>query len=78
MRVGVPYISQRYCKTNVKYLKFYEPKQESILHTLTRMSNAVFKFLSRCKFKWTEPKRFDSNKYSSNRFIGCNRLYRQQ
>ena len=29
MRGGVPYISKRYSKTNNKYLKSYDPKQES-------------------------------------------------
>ena len=28
-RGGIPYISNRYSKANYKYLKSYEPKQES-------------------------------------------------
>ena len=38
-RGRIPYISNRYSKTNNKYLKSYDPKQEpkKILNTLTQM-----------------------------------------
>ena len=68
-------ISKRYSKANNKYLRSYDSKQESKyiinLGTDNWYYYAMFKFLSTCRFKWIDPKEFDSNKYGSNSSKGC-------
>ena len=70
MRVGVSYISNRYSKANNKYLKSYDPKQESkhimYLEANNLYGDAMSKFLPTSGFKWIDPKEFDLNKYTSN------------
>ena len=55
VRVGVSYISNRYNKTNNKYLKFYDPKQESkhiiYLDANNLYGHAMSKFLPTSGFK---------------------------
>ena len=75
MRGGVSYISDRYKKANNKYLKSYDPKQES-KHIIYLDANnlygyAMSKFLSMSGFKWLDPKKFNLNKYTSNSSKGC-------
>ena len=65
---GISYISNRYSKTNNKYLKSYDLKQES-KHIIYLDANnlhgyAMFKFLPTSGFKWIDPKKFDLNKYT--------------
>ena len=66
MRSGVSYISKRYSKANSKYLKFYVPKQKSkhviYLDTNNLYGYAMSTFLPTGRFKWIDPKEFDSNK----------------
>ena len=70
MRGGVSYISNRYSKTKNKYLKSYDPKQESKYIIYLDVNNlygyAVSNFLSTSRFKQVNPKEFDLNKYTSN------------
>ena len=72
---GISYISNRYSKVNNKYLKSYEPKQESkhiiYLDTNNLYGYAISKFLPTSGFKWIDPKEFDLNKYTSNSSKGC-------
>ena len=74
-RGGVFYISIRYSKANKKYLKSYDPKQESKLIIFLNANNlygfAMSKFLPTNSFKWIDPKEFDLNKYTSNSSKGC-------
>ena len=75
MEGGVSYISNRYSKTNNKYLKYYDPKQES-KHIIYLDANnfygyAMSKFFPTNGFKWIDPKEFDLNKYTSNISKGC-------
>ena len=75
MRGGVSYISNRYSKASNKYLKSYDPKQES-KHIIYLDANnlygyAMSKFLLTSGFKWIDPKEFDLNKYTSNSSKGC-------
>ena len=67
-RAGVSYISCRCSKLNKKYLKPYNPKEESkhIIHL-----DAKHKFLPESGFKWIDPKEFDLNKYASNSSKWC-------
>ena len=63
---GISYISDRYSKTNNKYLKSYDLKLES-KHIIYLDANnlhgyAMFKFLPISGFKWIDPKEFDLNK----------------
>ena len=60
MRGGVSYISNRYSKANNKYLKSYDPKQESkhIIHL-------------DAKNLYGRAKEFDLSKYTSNSSEGC-------
>ena len=61
---------KRYSKANNKYLKSYDPKQESkhiiYLYANNLHSYAMPKFLPTSGFKWIEPKEPDLNKYTSN------------
>ena len=74
-RGGASYISNRYSKANNKYLKSYDPKQESKYITYLEANNlygyAMSKFLPTSGFKWIDPKEFDLNKYTSNSSKGC-------
>ena len=75
MRGRVSYISNRYSKANNKYLKSYDPKQES-KHVIYLDANnlyvyAMSKFLPTRGFKWIDRKEFDFNKYISNSSKGC-------
>ena len=60
MRDGVSYISNRYSQTNNKYLKSYQPKQESkhiiYLDPQNVHCYAMPKFLRTSGFKWIDPK----------------------
>ena len=64
------HISNRYSKANNKYLKSYDPKQESKHIIYLDVNNlygyAISKFLPTSGFKWIDPKEFDLNKYTSN------------
>ena len=75
MRCGVSYISNRYSKFNNKYLKLYDPKQESkhiiYLDANNLYSCSMSKFLSTSGFKWIDPKEFDLNKYTSSSSKRC-------
>ena len=75
MRAGVFYISRRYSKARNKYLKPFDPKQES-KHIIYLDANnlyvyAISKFLPTSEFKWIDLKEFDTNKYTSNSCKGC-------
>ena len=66
----ISYIFDKYSKTNNKYLKSYDPKQES-KHIIYLDANnlygyAISKFLITNGFKWIDSKGFDLNKYTSN------------
>ena len=70
MRGGVSYISKSYSKANNKYLKSYDPKQES-KHIIYLDANnlygyAISKFLLTSKFIWINSKGLDLNKHTSN------------
>ena len=69
-RDGISYISNRYRKANNKYLKSYDPKKESKYIIYLDANNlygcAISNFLSTSRFKWIDPKVFNSNKYDSN------------
>ena len=58
MRGGVSYSSKRYSKANNKYLKSYDPKQESkhIIYLDTNNVNGYLMstFLPTNSFKWTD------------------------
>ena len=74
-RVEISYIYNRYSKANNKYLKSYDPKQES-KHIIYLDANNLHgyempKFLPTSEFKWIDPKGFDLNKYTSNSSKGC-------
>ena len=75
MRDGVSYVCNRYSKANNKYLKSYDPKQESkhivYLDANNLNSYAMSKFLPTSDFKCMDPKEFDLNKYNSNSSKGC-------
>ena len=63
MRGDVSYVSNRHSKANNKYLKSYDPKQES-KHIIYLDANnlygyAMSKFLPTSGFKWIDPKEFD-------------------
>ena len=74
-RGGISYISNRCSKANNKYLKSYDPKQESkhikYLGAKNLCGYAMSKFLLTSGFKWIDPKEFHLNKYTSNSSKGC-------
>ena len=55
-RGGISYISDRYSKANNKYLKPYDPKQESkhfiCLDANNLYGKAMFTFFQTCGLKW--------------------------
>ena len=67
-------ISNRYSKANNKYLKSYDPKQES-KHIYLDANNlygyAMSKFLPTYGFNQIDPQEFELNKYTSNSSKGC-------
>ena len=70
MRGGVSYISNTYSKVNNKYLKSYDPKQES-KHIIYLDANILYvyamsQFLRTSGLKWIDPKEFDLKKYTIN------------
>ena len=69
MRFQVSYIFKRYGKTNNKYLKSHNSKQKSKYIIDLDANNlyvyAISKYFPTSGFKWTDPKDFDSNKYSA-------------
>ena len=74
-RGGVSYISNRYSKSSNKYLKSYNPKQES-KHAIYLDANnlygyAMSQFLPASCLKWIHPKEFDLNIYTSNSSKWC-------
>ena len=74
-RCEISYISNRYSKTNNKYLKSNDPKQEwkdiIYLDANNLYGYEMSKFLSTSGFNWIDPKEFDLNKYTSNSLKGC-------
>ena len=74
-RGGNSYIPNRYSKANNKYLKSYNPKQESkhiiFLDANNLYGYAMSKFLTTSGSKWIDPKEFDLNKYTNNSSKGC-------
>ena len=74
-RSEIFYISNRSYKTNTKFLKSYDPKQESKYIRDADTNNlygyAMSKFLPISGFKWIDSKEFDLNKYTSNSSKGC-------
>ena len=75
MRGRVSYISNRYSKANNKYLKSYDPIQESKHITYLDANNlygyAMLKFIPTSGFEWIDAKECDLNKYTSNSSKGC-------
>ena len=63
MKGGVSYISKRYSKASKKYLKSYDPQQESkhiIYLDVSRLYGYVrSKFLPTSLFKWIDPKKLE-------------------
>ena len=61
MRGKTFYISNRYCKASNKYLKSYDPKQQSKHIIYVDANNlygcAMSKFLPTSDFKWIDPER---------------------
>ena len=75
MRGGTFYISTKYSKANNKYLKSYDPKQES-KHIIYLDANnlygyAMSTFRPISGLEWIDPKEFELNKYTSNSSKGC-------
>ena len=70
MRDEVSCISDRYSKANNKYLKSFDPKQESkhveYLDTNNLCHYVMCKFLPTSGFKRLDPKEFELNKYTIN------------
>ena len=68
MQWSIWVISKRYIKANSKYLKSYDPKQESkhiiYLGTNNLYGYAMCKFLATGGFKWMEPEEFYLDKYT--------------
>ena len=59
-RGGISFVSNRYSKTNKKYLKSYGPKRESkhiiYLDANNLYGHAMSNFLRTSGFKWIDPK----------------------
>ena len=74
-RGGVSYICNRYSKTNNKYFKSYDPKQESKYIIYLDANNLygymIPEILATSSFKWIDHKEFDLNKYTSSSSKGC-------
>ena len=70
MRGCVSYISNRSSKANKKYLKSYDPKQESKHIIYLKINNlygyAMSMFFPASDFKSIDPKEFELNKYTGN------------
>ena len=59
-RGGICYVSDKYSKANNKYLKYYDPRQES-KHIIYLYANNLYgyansKFLPTSEFRWIDPK----------------------
>ena len=71
---GISYISDRYSKANNKYLKSYDPKQESkniiYLEAIVYMAMQCLNFFQQVDLNGY-PKKFNLNKYTSNSSKGC-------
>ena len=74
-RCGNSCISNRYSKAHNKYLKSYDPKQESkhiiSLDAKNIYGYAMSNFLPASGFKWIDPEEFVLKKYASNSFEGA-------
>ena len=74
-RGGTSYISNRYSRVNNKWLKSWDPKQESkhiiYLDANNLYNYAMSKYLPSSGFKWIDLKELSLNKYSSNNLKGC-------
>ena len=74
MRVRVSCICNRYSKANNKYLKTYNPKQESKHIIYLEKNNlygyAMSEFLPISGFKSIDPKEFGMKKYTTNNWKG--------
>ena len=74
-RGRISYVSNRYIEANNKYIKPYEPKQESKHITYSGANNlynyAMSKLLPASGFKWIDLKEFDLNRYTSNSSKRC-------
>ena len=72
---GISYISNRYSKAQNRYLKSYDPKEDSKHIICLDVNNlygyAMSKFLPTSGFKWIDPKELNLNKYTSNSLEGC-------
>ena len=71
----ISYIPNKYSRANNKYLKAYDPKQES-KHVIYLDTNKLYgytmsKFLPTSGFKWIDPKVFDLNKCTSSSSKRC-------
>ena len=75
IRNGVSYISKRYSKVDIKYLRSYDAKQDSKYIIYLDANNlygyVMSKFLPTSDFKWIDPKQFDLNKYASKSLKIC-------
>ena len=75
-KCGISYVSNRYSKANnLKYLKSYDPKQES-KHIIYLDANNLYGYAKSqlfpiSGFKWIDPKEFNLNKYTNNSSKGC-------
>ena len=74
-RDSISYFSNRYSKPSNKYLKFYDPKEES-KHVIYSDANnlsgyAMSKFFPTRGLKWIDPKKLDLNKYTGNSCKAC-------
>ena len=69
-RGRVSYISNRYNNASNKYLKCYDPKQESnhIIYLNNLHGYAMCKFLPSSAFTGIDPKEFHLSKYTSNSY----------